>query len=402
MEKLEQTWRWFGTSDPVSLSDIRQAGATGIVSALHHLPNGVIWSVKEIQKHKKLIEDGGLTWSVVESIPVHEEIKQKGINAAQLIENYKASIRNLAACGIPTICYNFMPVLDWTRTDLNHPFPDGATGLRFDEIALAAFDLFLLKRENAANDYTEKVCGQAEELFLKLTSEEKETLTKTILAGLPGSEEGYTLDQFREILAKYNDISAGKLRQHLHQFVQEIAPVADEAGIKLAIHPDDPPFPLFGLPRVVSTQEDVQMLFDAAPVQANGLTFCTGSFGVREDNNLPEMVKMLGNRIHFVHLRNVKREGGNRSFHEAAHLNGSSDMAAVMRALIEEQMRRKQTGREDIRIPFRPDHGHRMLSDFASQSNPGYPGIGRLRGLAELRGMEEGLRSVLLQSRSFD
>ena len=396
MEKLEQTWRWFGTSDPVSLSDIRQAGATGIVSALHHLPNGVVWPEEEIQKHKNLIEDAGLRWSVVESIPVHEEIKQQGADAEQLIENYKASIRNLAACGISTVCYNFMPVLDWTRTDLHHPFSDGATGLRFDEISLAAFDLFLLKRDNAENDYTENVCEQADVLFQKLTSTEKQTLVETILAGLPGSEEGYTLDQFREALGKYSDISEEKLRLHLHQFVQEIAPAAEEAGVKLAIHPDDPPFPLFGLPRVVSTEEDVRKLFDAAPGQANGLTFCTGSFGVREDNNLPEMVKNLGERIHFVHLRNVQREGGNRSFHEAAHLNGSTDMAAVMRQLIEEQIRRRDAGREDIRIPFRPDHGHRILSDFSSESNPGYPGTGRMRGLAELRGLEEGIRSTLL------
>ena len=291
IEKLEQTWRWFGTSDPVSLSDIRQAGATGIVSALHHLPNGVVWSVEEIQKHKLLIEDAGLRWSVVESIPVHEEIKQKGAGASELIENYKTSIRNLAACGIPVICYNFMPVLDWTRTDLHHPFSDGATGLRFDEIALAAFDLFLLKRDNAEADYSDKVCEQAEVLFQKLTSDEKTTLVETILAGLPGSEEGYTLEQFRGVLGQYRDISEEKLRLHLHQFVQEIAPVAEEAGIKLSIHPDDPPFPLFGLPRVMSTEADVRMLFDAAPVQANGLTLCTGSFGVREDNNLPEMVK---------------------------------------------------------------------------------------------------------------
>lgn len=396
MEKLEQTWRWFGTSDPVSLSDIRQAGATGIVSALHHLPNGVVWPVDEIQRHKNLIEDGGLKWSVVESIPVHEEIKQKGAAAEQLIENYKASIRNLAACGIPVICYNFMPVLDWTRTDLHHPFPDGATGLRFDEIALAAFDLFLLKRENAEKDYTEKVCEQAEELIQKLTSEEKKTLIETILAGLPGSEEGYTLDQFREALGKYSDISEEKLRLHLHQFVQEIAAVAEETGIKLAIHPDDPPFPLFGLPRVVSTEKDVRQLFDVVPSKANGLTLCTGSFGVREDNDLTKMVKNLGERIHFIHLRNVQREGGNRSFHEAAHLDGSTDMAAVMRQLIEEQIRRRDAGREDISIPFRPDHGHRILSDFSSESNPGYPGIGRMRGLAELRGLEAGIRNTLL------
>lgn len=392
MEHLEQTWRWFGPDDPVTLNQIRQTGATGIVSALHHIPNGEIWTVSEIQKHKSRIEKAGLRWSVVESVPVHEDIKQLRNGFSEKIDNYKKSIKNLATCSVHTVCYNFMPVLDWTRSDLEYQMPDGSTALRFDEAAVALFDLFILERKNAKQDYTDEILKQAKEYHIKLTPGQQKKLTKTILAGLPGSEEEYTKAGFRNILDNYNCITDKALRDHLYFFLNEIVPVADEFGVNLAIHPDDPPFQIFGLPRVVSTEKDVLELYSAEDSQANGLTFCTGSFGARPDNDLAAMVKNLGHRIHFVHLRNVKRENNGRSFHEANHLEGSTDMAAVMRELILEQKRRIESGRNDIRIPYRPDHGHRMLYDFQTQSNPGYSLTGRLRGLAELRGLEAGIR----------
>jgi mannonate dehydratase len=392
--KLEETWRWYGENDSITLQDIIQAGATGIVTALHHLPTGEIWTVDEIKRTKEMIEDTGLKWSVVESIPVHEDIKRQTGNYKTYIENYKASIKNLGSCGINTVCYNFMPVLDWSRTDLDYIVKDQSTALRFDEIAYAAFDLFILQRQHAEKEYTEEIIQKAESYFRKLDKQKIDTLEKTMLAGLPGSEEGYTLDEFKEILRSYDGISARDLQNHLLHFIREITPAAEESGVRMAIHPDDPPFPLFGLPRVVSTEQGAKELIESFDSEFNGLTFCTGSYGARSDNDLPGMVERLGHRINFIHLRSVQLENG-RSFHEANHLEGSMDMAAVMKALIDEQIRRKKEGRNDYNIPMRPDHGHRMLDDMKKDSAPGYSCIGRLRGLAELRGLELGIRYTL-------
>ncbi len=394
MIKLEETWRWYGDNDSITLQDIIQAGATGIVTALHHLPTGEAWSVNEITKRKQQIENSGLRWSVVESIPVHEDIKRQTGNYKTYIENYKTSIKNLGSCGINTVCYNFMPVLDWSRTDLDYIVKDQSTALRFDEIAYAAFDLFILQRQNAESEYSDEIIQKAESYYKNLDDQKTDDLEKTILAGLPGSEEGYTLDEFKEILGSYNGISARSLQNHLFHFISEILPAAEESGVRMAIHPDDPPFPLFGLPRVVSTEQGAKELIESYDSEFNGLTFCTGSYGARSDNDLPGMVQRLGHRINFIHLRSVERENG-RSFHEANHLEGSMDMAAVMRALINEQFRRKKEGRTDTNIPMRPDHGHRMLDDMKKESAPGYSCIGRLRGLAELRGLELGIRHTL-------
>lgn len=390
--KFEQTWRWYGPGDPVTLNHIRQTGATGIVTALHHIPIGEIWTTDEILKRKAEIDKAGLRWSVVESVPIHEDIKRQIKGFEKYLDHYKQSIRNLRACGIETICYNFMPVLDWTRTDLDYELPDGSTALRFDETALAAFDLYLLRRPGAEKEYTDQKIEEAKRYADSLGPSGKDKLTETILAGLPGSEEGYTFEEFQAMLDSYRNIDAKQLKTHLYQFLKEIIPVAEEAGVRMAIHPDDPPFSLFGLPRVVSTVEDINELLKAVDSPVNGITFCTGSFGARPDNDLPGMVKRLGHRINFLHLRSVLREDG-RTFHEADHLNGSVDMAGVMRNVILEQEKRADAGRTDVVIPMRPDHGHKMLDDLGKKTYPGYSCIGRLKGLAELRGLEMGLRS---------
>jgi mannonate dehydratase len=383
---MEQTWRWFGPKDAVTLADALQAGATGIVTALHDIPPGEVWSVDAIRERQAIVAAAGLNWSVVESVNVSEDIKKRTSNWRSHIDNYRATLRNLAACGIRTVCYNFMPVLDWLRTDLEWELPDGSISMRFEAAALAAFDLFILKRPGAEQDWTEDQQRAARTRLEAMTDAERDRFTRTVLAGLPGTSEVYTLDYVRNAIESYADIGREGLRANLGEFLRAVCPTAEEAGVRLCIHPDDPPRPLLGLPRIASTMDDLQFLLDQTPESANGITFCSGSLGARPDNNLVEMMRRVASRIYFVHLRSTKRESGRDAFYEAAHLAGDVDIVALMKELVHEERRRTDLN-DQTPIPFRSDHGNKILTDIGRPAVPGYPAVGRLRGLAELRGV---------------
>ena len=381
-----ESFRWYGPADAVSLSDIRQAGGVNVVSALHQVPNGAICEVETIKEHQERIRQAGLEWGVVESVPVHEDIKQRKGDFKVYIENYKKTLENLASCGIFTVCYNFMPVLDWTRTHLYKPLANGSTALSFEGDALRAFDLFILNRTEAVKEYSKDEILNANNYFKNLKINEINSLTESIIAGLPGAEEGYTLDQFNDRIQAYKHLSKQDLQQHLILFLEALIPTLESVGVRMCIHPDDPPQPLFGIPRVVSTAEDLNQIFSSVPSLNNGLTFCTGSFGVRADNDLLTMFTTHASRIHFLHFRSTQRDGkGN--FYEANHLEGDVDMYLMVKAALKEESKRKSSGRSDWEIPMRPDHGHQMLDDLKKVTNPGYSAIGRLKGLAELRGL---------------
>lgn len=386
-----QSWRWFGENDPVPLSHVRQAGVDGIVTALHHVPNGEVWSVDEIVKRKTLVEKYSMTWAVVESVFVHESIKTRSAGYATHIENYKQTLHHLAQCGIKTVCYNFMPVVDWTRTDLGYEMPDGARALRFDADRFGVFEIYLLQRPGAEDDYTDTELQRIHALYASMDDGDKDALIKNIIAGLPGAAESYGIADIKRQLSDYDGMDRDDLRHNLRYFLQQVTPVAEELDIKLCIHPDDPPRSVLGLPRIVSTADDVRYIFDSYDSYYNGLTYCTGSFGVRADNDVVAMAHEFAPRIHFAHLRTTKRENNPRSFHEAPHLEGDVPMVQVMDALLTEHHRRVQENHADPCIPFRPDHGHQMLDDLDKITNPGYSAIGRLRGLAELRGIMQAL-----------
>jgi len=394
IENLEQTFRWFGPADEVTLPAIRQTGATGIVNALHHIPTGEIWGRDEIKKRHNLVKEAGFSWSVVESVNIHESIKTGAPGRDQYIENYIKTLKNLSAEGIGIVCYNFMPVLDWTRTNLDFRLSNGASALRYHALAVTAFDLYILERPGAFDDFTPSQQQKAKEFLDQLSKHDRETLINTVMAGLPGTDEVFTIAEFREHLEKYSETDAPALKRNLAYFLRAIIPYAEKFGIKMCIHPDDPPFPILGLPRVVSTEQDLTDVVNSCPSPSNGITFCTGSLGARGDNDLPGIVERLGEHIHFLHLRNVQRETDG-SFYEAEHLGGSTNMYAVMKNIIHEQKKRMESGRDDIAIPMRPDHGHKILDDFNYNTYPGYSITGRLKGLAELRGLEMGIKKTL-------